>query len=240
MTDATRRTPQLFVAFDGLAKDFDETMKVLNELADTNEQFGIKFNLDSMIAEGMLVPNPYKNYIKCFGRPTFADIKMWNGSRTMESVVKHCVELGVDYVNVYALADKELAKAVKATEGSNTKILALTILSHYDDAYCQKWFRRTLKEAVVDFSRFAVDAGCHGIILPGTALNEVHGLDTIKVATGIRPLWYRDSRHEQEVTPRQAIADGADIIVCGSPILKHETENKRMWALRAILIEMTF
>ncbi len=218
-------TPQLFLAFDNLKEKPDETLVDLYNLSDSGESFGIKFNLDAMLnprgdSLGLVVDR-----LTRLGRPVFADLKMWNGSRTMESVVKTFVGLGVDFVNVYALADKQLAKAVKAAEGSNTKILGLTVLSHYDDSYCQKWFRRTLAEAVAYFSQFAVEAGCHGILLPGTMLDVVRDLHIIKVATGLRPEWYRDNRHEQETTPAVVARGGAHLAGCGSPVLKQATKE---------------
>jgi len=236
MTDTSKKTPMLFLAFDNLKKNPVETMVIAGELADTNKPFGLKFNLDSMLAD-----RDFLSMVKMmqqFKRPVFADIKMWNGTRTMEEVVKTFVDLGVDFVNVYALADGQLKKAVKVTEGSNTKILGLTVLSHYDDAYCQKWFRRTFSKAVLDFSRFAVDAGCHGIILPGTSLKLVRELNIIKVATGLRPVWFKDSRHEQEATPADMVEGGADFAVCGSPILKQPTKEERIAAFLRILDEM--
>lgn len=230
-------TPQLFLAFDNLKEKPDETLADASDLSGSGEPFGIKFNLDAM-----LKPDEPLRFIverlKRFGRPVFADLKMWNGSRTMESVVKTFVDLGVDFVNVYASADKQLAKAVKATEGSNTKILGLTVLSHYDDAYCQKWFRRTFAEAVADFSRFAVEAGFHGILLPGTMLDVVKDLHVIKVATGLRPEWYKDNRHEQEATPAEVAKGGAHFAVCGSPVLKQPTKEEKIAALRRVVEEM--
>lgn len=229
------KTPGIFLAFDNLREKPQETLYTAQELADAGEPFGMKVNLDALLDKGIL---SLVSMIRRFGRPMFLDFKMWNGTRTMEDIVKTCVDLGVDFVNVYALADKQLAKAVKATEGSKTKILSLTVLSHYDDAYCQKWFRRSLREAVADFSQYAVDAGCHGILLPGTALEVVKDLDTIKVATGLRPEWYKDSRHEQEATPAQVALGGADFTVCGSPVLKQASTQECIDALQRILTEM--
>ncbi len=231
--------PRLFLAFDGLREKPDETIVTMHRLAETGKPFGIKFNLDAMLHTGDEPLYFFIDKITRLGLPVFGDLKMWNGSRTMEAVIKTFVALGVDFVNVYALADrKQLEKAVKATEGSKTKILGLTVLSHYDDAYCQKWFKRTVREAVVDFSRFALEAGLHGILLPGTMLGEVNDLDTIKAATGVRPKWYTDSRHEQEATPAEVVKGGATFGVCGSPILKQPTDTERIAAFLRILDEM--
>jgi orotidine-5'-phosphate decarboxylase len=230
--------PQLFLAFDSLREKPDETLHEMYQLSDAGESFGIKFNLDAMLSPSTLSLWSIGKNVMSFKRPVFADIKMWNGSRTMELVVKTFVDMGVDFINIYALAEKELAKAVSATAGSKTKILALTVLSHYNDAYCQKWFGRSLQQAVVDFSRFAMDVGFHGLILPGTTLGAVKDLHTTKMATGVRPEWYKDNRHEQEATPAEVAKGGAHFAVCGSPVLKQPTLADKILALRRINEEM--
>ncbi|TSC92928.1 MAG: orotidine-5'-phosphate decarboxylase [Candidatus Berkelbacteria bacterium Licking1014_7] len=226
--------PLLFVALDDLANKEGKTLKVAEQLSGVEGNFGFKINLDYLLnpekgSKALLRP------IQQFGRLVFSDLKMWNGTRTMASVIENLVALGVDYLNVYALADELLPKAIQNTEGTKTKVLGLTVLTHYNEAYCQKHFRRSLPETVRHFAEVAVKAGCHGIILPGTALEAVADLDTIKVVPGVRPTWHKDTRHEEEVEPRVAAEKGANVLVCGSPIMKSENPAE---ALRRILAEI--
>lgn len=213
--------PLLLIALDDLAGKEEKTLKVAEQLSKVEGNFGFKVNLDYLL-------NPEKGLktllapIQQFGCPVFSDLKMWNGTRTMASVIENLIALGVDYLNVYALADELLPKAIQITEGTKTKVLGLTVLTHFNEAYCQKHFRRSLPETVRHFAEVAVEAGCHGIILPGTALEAVVDLDTIKVVPGVRPTWYKDTRHEEEIEPRVAAEKGADILVCGSPVMKSE------------------
>jgi len=226
--------PLLLNALDDLAGKEEKTLEVAEQLLKVEGNFGFKVNLDYLLNPGkglkaLLGP------IQQFGRPVFADLKMWNGTRTMASVIENLVDLGVDYLNVYALADELLPKAIQVTEGTKTKVLGLTVLTHFNEAYCQKHFRRSLPETVRHFAEVAVEAGCHGIILPGTALEAVADLDTIKVVPGVRPTWYKDTRHEEEVEPRVAAEKGANVLVCGSPIMKSENPAE---ALRRILADI--
>jgi len=71
--------------------------------------------------------------------------------------------------------------------------------------------------------------------LPGTALDVVQDLQTIKVVPGVRPTWYQDTRHEEEIEPRIAVEQGADCLVCGSPIMK---ATNKIAALKRVLSEM--
>lgn len=224
---------QLFVAFDDLREKPNETFRDMADLHQSGEPFDIKVNLDGLFHPYVPLDTRIKR-LKGFGRRVFVDLKMWNGKRTMKLVSKTFVDMGVDFLNVWAHADKQMEEAIRVTEGSNTKILGLTVLSHDDDAVCQKWFRRSLAEAVTDFSHYALEAGCHGIIVPGTTLDIVGDLSTIKAATGLRPAWYKDDRHAQETTPEGMVTGGAHFAVCGSPILKQPTIAEKIAALQKI------
>jgi len=224
--------PFLFIALDDLAKEEKETLSIAEQLASISGNFGFKINLDYILKKGF--KNAFKP-IQQFGRPVFADLKMWNGTRTMVSVIENLVAMKVDYTNVYVLADDLLPKTIRIAEGTKTKVLGLTVLTHFNKNYCQKHFRRSLLETIQHFAEIAVKAGCHGVILPGTALESVKNLNIIKVVPGVRPSWYKDTRHKEEVEPRVAIEKGANILVCGSPIMK---SRKPVEALKKVLSEI--
>lgn len=238
------KKPFLFIALDDLLSRGSATLETVARFNQSEEyrdeysakeySFGYKVNLDYLLI-GWRSLKVALDEVQVFGRPVFTDIKMWNGERTMEAVVKTLVDLGADYLNVYALADNQLVKSVKATEGTKTKVFGITVLSHYDQVYCQKHFRRSLEDTVRHFAKVSQDAGCHGIILPGTMLDCVSDINILKAVPGIRPNGYKDARHEQEIEPEAAVKKGADILVCGSPIMKSADQVS---ALKQILQEM--
>ncbi len=221
---------RLFLAVDDLSQHEQATHNLLRELADTDLDFDIKVNLDYALKKAL----SSLASLKVYGRNLFADLKMWNGKRTMAETVDQLADLGIGYVNVYALADSEIGAAVEASRG-RVKVLGITVLSHYDDAYCLRHFRRPLADAVQHLTLTAIAEGCDGVILPGTTLNAVRHISTIKIATGVRPKWYKDTRHRQEVTPAQAKAGGADWVVCGSPITESDDPA---WSLQRTLVAL--
>ena len=227
--------PFLFIALDGLAAKEEETLEIAKQLSEIKGPFGFKINLDYLLKYGVEGLASSVKKVQQFNRPVFADLKMWNGTRTMRSVIEMLVDSEVDYLNVYALADDLLPKAIQATEGSKTQVLGLTVLTHFSENYCQRHFRRSLNETVRHFAEVALERGCHGIILPGTALDIVQNLETIRVVPGVRPKWYHDTRHEEAVEPGMAVEKGASALVCGSPIMK--SPDKAM-ALKKVLSEM--
>ena len=228
------KTPILFIALDDLVLNERKTMNTADDLNSVDGRFGFKINLDYLLRRGI---RRAVRRILNFGRPVFADLKMWHDERTMVSVADELMEAGVDYFNIYAFADDHLISIMRNLKKhkSKTKVLVLTVLSYFGEPHCREFFRRTAAEAVCDFADTAVSAGCHGIILPGAMLNIFQKLPLMTVATGIRPKWFRDGRHRFEVEPATAVARGADGLVCGSPIMKCQDPVE---ALKIILAEM--
>lgn len=227
-----KRNPFLFVALDGLTEKTNQTLNIAGTLASSVVgNYGFKVNLDYFLMCG--VDSALKT-IHSFGKPIFADLKMWNGGRTMAKITEFLSDR-VEYINAYALAGRELNKMVEVVRDSKTKILALTILTHYNEKYCQENFGKSLKDTVRYFCDMGIKAGCHGVILPGTVLEAVNDLEVDKVVPGVRPKWFTDTRHEEEVEPRVAVDGGASILVCGSPVMKSPDPIE---ALQKILSEM--
>lgn len=225
-------SPLLFVALDDLLGKKRETVEAIREMDQEQGSFGYKINLDCLMHHGVYMA--VRSQILT-SRPIFADTKTWNGKRTMTDIAKMLVDTGVDYFNVWVQADDQLAGAVKATEGSKTKILGVTVLTHYGEDWCQMYFRRSLAETVEFLAKRAKNLGLHGVVLPGTCLPAVKDIDLINAVPGIRMDDFKDDRHKQEVTPEFASQNGAGIIVCGSPIMK---AANRVEKLKEVLLRI--
>lgn len=220
--------PFLFVGLD--YQNPDEVVDFAEDLSSVDrDNFGFKLNLDFFINTALEGNTQYVERIFSLGRSIFTDLKMWNGKRTMTSIAEKLAKNGVDYVNVYALADRPfLESVVGAVAGSYTRVLGVTVLTHYDGDYCQRMRGCSLREAVRIDAEVAYSAGCHGIILPGSMLGKVEDLPMEKLVPAIRPDWYGKTGanfQKQETSVRDAIEWGADLLVCSSPI--RNSENRR-------------
>lgn len=225
------KKPLLFVALDYDSEA--EVWKIAETLSKVEGNFGFKVNLDLLV-------KPYRNSLlalkKTFGRPIFADLKMANGSRTMISAIQKLTKEEIDFTNIHAFMDSELRKTIEKTTESGVKILGITVLTHFNEDHCQKIYRRSFPETVRMFADISIETGCDGIILPGTTLDIVEDIDILKLVPGVRPKWYgEDKRHEQKVTPAEAIIRGADMIVVGGPITKAKDQCE---VLEKILAEI--
>lgn len=220
--------PLLFIALDELIDKEEETLRTAQMLARSG--VGFKINLDYVLMCG--VERAVKQLPNC---PVFVDLKMWNGRRTMMKIIEKLVELKVDYTNAYVLADNELRDSIKIANNTKTKILGLTILTHYSNDYCKNIFQLTLTQTVRWLTEKALSMECSGVILPGSRLRLVQDVQITKVVPGIRPSWYEDDRHRENITPGEAVKNGADILICGSPVMK---SSDPVGALGTILTEM--
>lgn len=226
------KKPFLFIGLD-----YEEPYKVAEFARELNEvksnQFGYKLNLDFLL--NSLVRKQYEPFeeVLSLGKPIFADLKMWNGRRTMCSIFEALAERKIAYANVYTLADKPFLEAIKKTlEGTDTQLLTVTVLTHYNDRYCYENFGCSMKEAVRKFSQTAYDSGCDGIILPGTMLSEVRHLPLKNVLVpAVRPDWYDktgENYQKQESSLKEAIQGGANLLVCSSPIRKSKDRKEAL------------
>ncbi len=206
-----------------------------------SDRFGFKINLDSIADFSYDAMKPFYmvEELKKTGKPVFVDMKMWNGGRTMEQISHGCAELGVSIVNMYPHAGRKFIERVKrGLEGSETKLFTLTVLTHYTDKDTMALYGCPLDKAVERFAQIGIESGADGLIVPGNQIGDLRNAPVEILSPGIRPTWYRNQRdndQEQIVTPREAIDNGANYLVVGSPIRKSENQAE---ALEKILEEI--
>jgi len=215
------KLPKLFVAFD-----FDDESAIFDMLHKTQlpANIGIKLNLDLILKDVNCI-HRIKTVTKL---PIFADLKIWNGKRTMVNVIREIARQGADVINVHALAGELLGKTMREVSDLNVKVVAVTILTHYDDKYCREHFGTTMSEEVSLLTEEAVLQGCHGVVLAGTCLEAIKEVNCLKIVPAIRPEWFEDKNTNLQksiVTPKQAFDAGATSIVVGSPIWKSENPS---------------
>ncbi len=222
----------LYVALDH--NDFRSNYYLAQDLSTEPGNFGFKINQDHYT-----LWNKYAEQIATLGKPLFVDTKISNGARTMRNIVNNIASLGAAHTNVWANAERLIKPVAQDLLGTPTQLLGVTVTTHFTDEYCQRIYKRDLRDTVRMWSEIALENGCDGLILPGTALDVVSDLDCLKAVPAIRPDWFEDkgaNDQEQPVTPTEAIQGGANILVCGSPI--YRDPEPRM-ALARILEEIT-
>lgn len=222
---------QLLLALDMKTDIIDLIEKAKKTL---NYDIGYKINLDSIILKDCL-----KSRLLLSNKPIFVDLKMWNGIRTMKRIIKEQVKNGVDIVNVYGHIGKSALKELSLiTNGTNTKLFVLTVLTHYDDVYCKELYGKTMEETINMFCDWAKESECDGVILPAKYIYIAKNKNLLSLCPAIR---FKNSKNPmsnnqiQYSTINEAVKNGANYIVMGTPILCSDNiENKLKDALNII------
>jgi orotidine-5'-phosphate decarboxylase len=158
------------------------------------------------------------------GKQVFLDAKMFDIGETVKQGVMRAAERGISLVTVHGDGDI-IRAAVAGKRGSDLKVLAITVLTSTDDAGLRELgIGLSVDELIRQRVKSCAAWGCDGVIAsPGDipvirAMPEAERL--LAVTPGVRlPGAGRDD-HKRAGTPAQAIADGADYLVVGRPIVQ--------------------
>ena len=162
------------------------------------------------------------------GKRVFLDLKFHDIPNTVGAAARAAAELGASLFTVHATGGRNMiAAARKAVAGSDTRLLAVTVLTSLTDDMLRRevGIPEHAAQAVPRLAKMAVDAGAHGVISSPreiALIREAVGRDALIVTPGVRPAWSTKDDQARILTPRQAAEAGADFIVVGRPIFNHE------------------
>jgi orotidine-5'-phosphate decarboxylase len=233
--------PILFVALDEMDP------KKVREKADSvagEGNFGYKLNLDFLLLapDRDVAVEHYDTiqYVIGLGKPVFFDCKMDLGKSRMKNMTASAGKHGAVFTNLYCRTGvSSMEKVMETAREYGVQILGLTVKTHETDEQCQKTRGRSLAEEVKITSGMAQEARLDGVILPGTMLSVVRDSDLLKAVPAMRPEWYEDKKANDQAqisTPYDAVKNGADICIAGSPVLKSQYKPRE--ALEKIMDEM--
>ncbi len=156
------------------------------------------------------------------GKQIFLDLKLHDIGNTVGRGVESVARLGASFLTVHAYP-QTMHAAVDARAGSTLRILAVTVLTSYDDAdLAAAGYDFTVPELVGERAAQARDVGVDGLVCSGeeaAMLRPIVGAGMTLVTPGIRPAGAGAGDQKRVMTPAAAIAAGADYLVIGRPIL---------------------
>jgi orotidine-5'-phosphate decarboxylase len=154
------------------------------------------------------------------GKRVFLDLKLHDIGNTVEQGVKSVAKSGASFLTVHAYP-QTMKAAVEAREGG-LRILAVTVLTSYDDADLHAaGYRVRVPDLVAERARQAKALGVDGIVCSAeeaAALRGIVGADMSLVTPGIRPAGSAAGDQKRIMTPARAISAGADYLVVGRPV----------------------
>jgi orotidine-5'-phosphate decarboxylase len=157
------------------------------------------------------------------GKKVFVDLKLHDIGNTVARGVESIVALGATFLTVHAYP-QTMKAAVEARAGSGLKILAVTVLTSYDDGDLHAaGYRLGVSDLVEARAQQAQVLGVDGLVCSpeeAAALRKIVGHRMNLVTPGIRPAGAAAGDQKRIMTPARAIAAGADYLVVGRPVME--------------------
>jgi orotidine-5'-phosphate decarboxylase len=155
------------------------------------------------------------------GKQVFLDFKLHDIGNTVEKGVESVARMGASFLTVHAYP-QTMQAAVKGKGMSKLKILAVTVLTSYDDNDLDKaGYRMKVGELAAMRAQQAREFGIDGLVCSpeeASNLRKIVGGEMALVTPGIRPAGSATGDQKRIMTPAKAIAAGADYLVVGRPI----------------------
>ncbi|GLR95389.1 MULTISPECIES: orotidine-5'-phosphate decarboxylase [Bradyrhizobium] len=174
------------------------------------------------------------------GKKVFADLKMHDIGNTVMRGVESVARLGATFLTVHAYP-QTMKAAVDGRGGSSLKILAVTVLTSYnDDDLHAAGYRLGVSELVEARAQQAQVLGIDGLVCSPEevgALRKIVGHQMSLVTPGIRPAGAPTGDQKRVMTPGRAIAAGADYLVVGRPILEASDPKAAADAIQAEIVQ---
>jgi orotidine-5'-phosphate decarboxylase len=174
------------------------------------------------------------------GKKIFVDLKLHDIGNTVARGVESVARLGATFLTVHAYP-QTMKAAVEARAESGLKILAVTVLTSYDDGDLHAaGYRLGVSELVEARARQAQVLGVDGLVCSpeeAASLHRIVGHRMVLVTPGIRPAGTAAGDQKRIMTPARAISAGADYLVVGRPVVEAADPKAAADAIQAEIVQ---
>ena len=212
--------PLIFCAID--TADFDYAMHLAKQVGTVTG--GLKLGMGFINSFG---PQGIEAICKaCPEAKLFIDLKFHDIPNTVAAAIfTICEHFSPAYINVHASGGAEMMHAAKAACKTETKILAVTILTslNHNELYKIGYKGETVLDSVKRLAILAQDSGLDGVVCSAYEIEMLRkqcDSNFILMVPGIRPEGTNAEDQKRVMTPKQAVQKGASHLVIGRPITK--------------------
>jgi len=156
------------------------------------------------------------------GNKVFLDLKLHDIGNSVAKGVESVARVGASFLTVHAYP--QTMRAAVAARPTGLRILAVTVLTSYDNAdLAEAGYVGTVSDLVMRRATQAREIGVDGLVCSAeeaAALRPAIGAHMVLVTPGIRPAGAASGDQKRIMTPAAAIAAGADYLVVGRPVLE--------------------
>ncbi len=206
---------RLIVALD--LPSVEAAERLVSRLGDTAGFYKIGYQL--AFAGGL----PFAAGLVAAGKQVFVDLKLHDIGNTVQKGVESVARMGATFLTVHAYP-QTMKAAVEGKKDSTLRILAVTVLTSYDDAdLAAAGYDMSVGELAAARAAQAQDIGVDGLVCSAEEVGNLRGIvgrGMTLVTPGIRPAGAAHGDQKRIMTPAKAIAAGADYLVVGRPIVE--------------------
>ena len=215
MSAPTAARDRLIVALD--LPDVAAAEAMVERLGDSVTFY--KIGLELVYGGGL----PLAQRLAKAGKKVFLDLKFHDIPNTVARATAQVADLGATFLTIHAYP--QTMKAARGALGqSSLKLLAVTVMTSYDDAdLAEAGYGFGAAQLVARRAAQARDIGIHGLILSPEEAADMRaalGPSMLLVTPGIRPAGGDLADQKRVMTPARAIAAGADHLVVGRPVTR--------------------
>jgi orotidine-5'-phosphate decarboxylase len=178
---------------------------------------GLKLGLEFFAANG---PAGVRTLSES-GLPIFLDLKLHDIPNTVGKAVAALAPLAPAVLTVHAAGGRAMLEAARAAAPASCKVVAVTVLTSLDQAdLAQAGIGSSPAEQVERLADLTRAAGCDGIVCSGEEVATVAARwpGGTFVIPGLRPAGSDLGDQKRVLTPAEALARGASLLVIGRPI----------------------
>ena len=220
----------IFVAID--TPELEHALELTRAVRD--HAGGVKVGLEFFSAQG---PAGVRQ-IAALGLPVFLDLKLHDIPNTVAKAIEAVAPLNPAILTVHASGGRAMLEAAKAAAPAETKVVAVTVLTSLDATdLAEAGVIGGPAEQVERLAALARSAGVDGIVCSGTEVAAARKTwpGGFFVVPGVRPAGASVADQKRVVTPRQALDDGASVLVIGRPITAADDPAQAIRAIAATL-----
>jgi len=155
------------------------------------------------------------------GKNVFLDLKLYDISETVKRAVAVIAQSGARFLTVHG-SNAVMRAAVEGRGSSNLKLLAVTVLTSFDqEDLAELGYPVELTDLVALRARHAKECGIDGIVCSAREAAMVRGImgsAAIIVTPGVRSADAAVGDQKRVATPAEAVEAGANYVVIGREI----------------------
>ena len=204
-----------------IALDFSTRDEILSAARHFAPRVGwLKVGLEAFVAEGPRIVSEVAET----GARVFLDLKLHDIPTTVARAVAAAIRSGASIVNVHAFGGRAMLVAAResASAAGPVRLIAVTLLTSLDSRSLADLPVSGHPEGIVRrLATLARECGLDGVVCSPRDVREVKtagGPAFLTVVPGIRPAGADPGDQKRAATPREALREGADLLVVGRPV----------------------